>query len=58
MPPTMAISELRATRPETSASDPAVITLKPYQPTHSSQEPSASHGIDEGGMPMGRPRSS
>ena len=55
MPPIMAIRELMAIRPETLEREPAVITLKPNQPMQSSQDPSASHGIDDGGMPMGRP---
>ena len=54
MPPHMAISELMATSPLTVFSDCALITLKPNQPMHSSQEPIASHGIDEGGMPTTR----
>ena len=51
MPPHMAISEFMATSPVTVLSDWALITLKPNQPMHSSHEPSASHGIDDGGMP-------
>jgi hypothetical protein len=55
MPPHMAISELMATSPLTDCTDCALITLKPNQPMHRSQEPIASHGIDEGGMPAARP---
>ena len=57
MPPHMAISEFMATSPVTAFSDCALITLKPNQPMHSSHEPMASHGIDDGGMPMARPLS-
>ena len=54
MPPHMAISELMATRPLTVLSDCALITLKPNQPMHSSQEPMASQEIEEGGIPTTR----
>ncbi len=47
----MAISELMATRPDTVCSVCALITLKPNQPMHSSHEPMASQGIEDGGMP-------
>ena len=47
----MAMSEFIATRPETAFSDCALITLKPNQPMHSNQEPIASQGIEDGGMP-------
>ena len=57
MPPHIAISELMATRPDTDCSDCALMTLKPNQPMHSSQEPMASHGMDDGGMPIVRPLS-
>ena len=52
MPPTIAMREFIATRPEAAFNEPAVITLKPNQPTQSNHEPRASHGIDEGGMPI------
>jgi hypothetical protein len=48
-PPTMAIRELTATRPDTPSSDCALTTLKPNQPMHSNQLPSANHGIELGG---------
>ena len=54
MPPAMAISELMATRPVTVFSDWALMTLKPNQPMQRSQEPIASQGIEEGGMPVVR----
>ena len=54
MPPHMAISELMATRPEIASSFCALMTLKPNQPMHSSHEPSASHGIEEGGVAPAR----
>ena len=57
MPPHMAISELSAISPVTPFSDWALITLKPNQPMHNSHDPMASHGIDEGGMPVARPLS-
>ena len=50
MPPTIAISELSATRPETAAIDWADITLKPNQPMQRSQVPRASQGIELGGI--------
>ena len=40
-PPTIAISELMATRPEIFDNSPALATLKPNQPTMRNQEPSA-----------------
>ena len=49
------ISELIATRPDTASSRCALITLKPNQPMHSSQEPMASHGIEDGGDATSRP---
>ncbi len=55
MPPAMASTEFIATRPETPSSDCAETTLKPNQPMQSSQEPSASHGIEEGGKPISLP---
>ena len=55
MPPTIAISEFIATSPEAVATDCELMTLKPNQPVHKSHEPSASHGMDEGGMPMDLP---
>ena len=57
MPPHMAISEFKATRPVTDFSVCALITLKPNQPTHSIHEPMASHGMEDGGMPAERPLS-
>src|SRR5690606_16313172 len=51
MPPTIAISEFIATRPDTAASEPADMTLKPNQPTQSSHEPRASQGMLDGGNP-------
>ena len=53
----MAISEFMATRPVTVCSVCALMTLKPNQPMHSSHEPIASQGIDDGGMPTVRPLS-
>ena len=52
MPPTIAISEFMATRPEMSLTAAADMTLNPNQPTHSSQEPNPSHGSEDGGMPI------
>ena len=44
-PPTMAISELTATRPEIFSRLPALITLKPNQPIARAQEPRARKGM-------------
>src|SRR6185503_18424940 len=49
VPPTIAISELTATRPESLPISCADITLKPNHPTERIQAPSARNGIDEGG---------
>ena len=49
VPPTMAISEFTATRPEILSSACALITLKPNQPTVSIHAPSAKNGMLEGG---------
>ena len=51
----MAIKEFTATSPETASSFWALMTLKPNQPTDSTQAPRASQMILEGGMPMGVP---
>ena len=55
MPPTIAISEFSATRPVTPSSTCALITLKPNQPTHSTQAPSARKGMFDGGMAISEP---
>ena len=55
MPPTMASSELTATRPETASSFCALMTLKPNQPTDRIQAPSASQTMLDGGMPTDCP---
>ena len=57
MPPHMAMSEFAATRPEMALRLWALMTLKPNQPMQSSHEPIASHGIEDGGGLIGRPRS-
>ena len=49
MPPTMAISEFTATSPEMPSMFWADITLKPNQPTVSTQAPSDRNGMLEGG---------
>ncbi|MNT81657.1 hypothetical protein D3C72_2212740 [compost metagenome] len=49
VPPTMAISEFTATRPESLSTVCALITLKPNHPTTSTQAPSAKNGMLEGG---------
>ena len=49
VPPAMAIRELAATRPLILSSVCALMTLKPNQPTASTQAPSARKGIDDGG---------
>ena len=49
VPPTMAISEFTATRPEILSSVCALITLKPNQPTVRIQAPSARKGMLDGG---------
>src|SRR5471030_1038042 len=48
VPPTIAISELTATRPEILSSVCALITLKPNQPIASTQAPSARNGMLDG----------
>ncbi|MNY32052.1 hypothetical protein D3C86_1662430 [compost metagenome] len=48
VPPTMASSELTATRPLTPCKVCALITLKPNQPTIRIHEPSARNGMFEG----------
>ena len=57
MPPHIAINEFIATRPETPLSVCALMTLKPNQPMHSSHDPIASQGIDDGGGLIERPLS-
>src|SRR3990172_8117937 len=52
VPPAIAMSELRATKPLTLSSVCADITLNPNQPTDSTQAPSARNGIDEGGCEL------
>ena len=52
VPPTMAISEFTATRPEILSSVCALITLKPNQPTVRIQAPSARNGMLEGGWAL------
>jgi hypothetical protein len=49
VPPTIAMSELTATRPEILSSVCALMTLKPNQPTDRIHAPSARNGIDDGG---------
>jgi hypothetical protein len=49
VPPTMAIKELTATRPEILSTVCALITLKPNQPTVKIQAPSARNGMLDGG---------
>ena len=55
VPPTMAISEFTATRPETPSRDCADITLKPNQPTVSIHDPKARNGILDGGNALSLP---
>src|SRR5690606_11060970 len=55
VPPTMAMSELIATKPEIAYRRCALITLKPNQPTIKIQEPKASKGMEEGGCALTRP---
>jgi hypothetical protein len=57
MPPHMAINEFKATRPVAVFTDCALMTLKPNQPMHKSQEPKASHVTDDGGVARERPLS-
>ncbi|MNT84324.1 hypothetical protein D3C72_2243210 [compost metagenome] len=49
VPPTMAMSEFTATRPEMFSSRCALITLKPNQPTQRIHAPSARKGMLDGG---------
>ena len=49
VPPTIAINELTATRPDTLSSVCALITLKPNQPTVKIQAPKARKGMLDGG---------
>ena len=49
VPPTMAMSELSATKPETLSKVCALITLKPNQPTMRIQAPNARNGMLDGG---------
>ena len=49
VPPTIAISELTATRPEILSMVCALITLKPNQPTVRIHAPSARKGMFDGG---------
>ena len=49
VPPTMAIKELTATKPEILSSVCALMTLKPNQPTIKIQAPKARKGMLEGG---------
>jgi len=49
VPPTIAISEFTATRPDTASINCADITLKPNQPTVRIHAPSARNGILDGG---------
>src|SRR6266508_3071293 len=49
VPPAIASSEFIATSPEILSIVCALITLKPNQPTESTQAPSARNGIDDGG---------
>ena len=49
VPPTMAIRELTATRPEILSSVCALMTLKPNQPTIKIHAPKARKGMFEGG---------
>ena len=51
----MAISEFTATRPEILSMVCALITLKPNQPTASTQAPSARNGMDDGGWALTLP---
>ena len=55
VPPTIAISELIATKPEIASKRCALITLKPNQPTIKIHEPNARKGIDDGGCALTRP---
>ncbi|MNE55884.1 hypothetical protein D3C80_1507510 [compost metagenome] len=55
VPPTMAISELIATRPLTPCKVWALITLKPNQPMIRIHEPSARNGMLEGAKATRRP---
>ena len=55
VPPTIAISELTATRPLILSMVCALITLKPNQPTASTQAPSARNGMLDGGCAAMRP---
>ena len=55
VPPTIAIKELIATKPEIASTRCALMTLKPNQPTIKIQEPNARNGIDEGGCALIRP---
>ncbi|MNQ00670.1 hypothetical protein D3C85_133240 [compost metagenome] len=55
VPPTIAISELTATRPEILSMLCALITLKPNQPTHSTHAPSARNGMFDGGCALSEP---
>ncbi len=49
VPPTIAINELIATKPEIASTCCALMTLKPNQPTIKIHEPKARKGIDDGG---------
>ena len=54
VPPTMAISELTATRPDILSMVCALITLKPNQPTVRIHAPSARNGMFDGGWARDR----
>ena len=55
VPPTIAISELIATKPEMASTRCALITLKPNQPIIRIHEPKARNGMDDGGWALTRP---
>jgi len=55
VPPTIAISEFTATRPLSLSRVWALITLKPNQPTASTQAPRARKGMLEGGWALMAP---
>ena len=52
---TIASNELMATSPDAPEAVPALMTLKPNQPTHKIHEPKARKGILEGRMALIRP---
>ena len=55
VPPTIAINELTATRPEILSIVWALITLKPNQPTVRIHAPSARKGMFDGGWALIEP---